>query len=335
VNDPDRNADAIELQAANWVMHSQQRRLSPRQARAFARWRQADPRHAEAARRAERAWRAAEILRSDPALAIPERVAPRIGPVALPAWLAPAGWRPARAVALAALLLVSWLVLHDSRWLLPLHSDHHTVTGEVRNLLLEDGTGIQLGSRSALNIRYTASERRVQLLSGEAIFTPAPRDGSEPRAFVVEVAGATATALGTRYLVRAEDDHRGLVAVLEHSVDVRLHQRPAAGRDHHQVRSGETVVFDTRQGIAVADIDPEHEASWSQGMLVFRRAPLDRIIQRLADYRGGRILVARQELKSQPVSAVFQLRNLDNAAQILSRELDARIVELPGLTVLY
>ncbi len=45
---------------------------------------------------------------------------------------------------------------------------------ELRSLTLEDGTQVRLGPESALGVDFTAGERRVRLLKGEAFFDVVP-----------------------------------------------------------------------------------------------------------------------------------------------------------------
>ncbi|EPL8686531.1 TPA: FecR family protein, partial [Pseudomonas aeruginosa] len=101
-------------------------------------------------------------------------------------------------------------------------ADHATGKGEVRILRLVDGSEVELDAQSAIDVAYDSRERRVRLLEGSAIFRAAPRAGRETRPFVVESAGGSTRALGTRFLVSRNDDGSVQVGVLEHRVAVAL-----------------------------------------------------------------------------------------------------------------
>ena len=80
------------------------------------------------------------------------------------------------------------------RW----QADAVTAAGEIREVVLADGSRVLLDAQSAIRSDLSGTERRVTLLRGRALFTVA-RDPQRP--FVVATPEARATALGTRYEV--------------------------------------------------------------------------------------------------------------------------------------
>ena len=48
-------------------------------------------------------------------------------------------------------------------------ADHHTGTGEQRSVTLDDGTRVTLNTGSAINVRFHAHRRLVQLVAGEVM----------------------------------------------------------------------------------------------------------------------------------------------------------------------
>ena len=73
MNAPPQTTDPLERKAADWVMRHRQGQLSARELEAFQRWQEADPRHAAAAGRADRAWRATASLKRHPGYVKPQR----------------------------------------------------------------------------------------------------------------------------------------------------------------------------------------------------------------------------------------------------------------------
>ncbi|MGO1232089.1 MAG: FecR family protein [Marinobacter sp.] len=326
----------IDQRAALWVMKQQQGRLSPRQERAFARWRESDPRHAQAARKALQAWQASASLCDDPELAMPERPAPkRFRPPLSWPWLNPRHWQWPQAVTLVLVLGVSSLWFTQTHWLMPLQADHYAGTGEILDFTLEDGSRVQLASESAINVDYSSDGRRVELVQGEGIFSPSPVNEQDPRPFIVKTAGAEIKALGTRYLVRKENSGAGLVAVLEHRISVKFDRPPDTGMAYRQVKRAQIVRFNQQTGVEPVDLNIANVTGWSRGMLVFRRAPLAEVTRQLSRYGAGRIFIASEELAERPVSAVFALENIDSATESLGRALGAELIRLPGATVIY
>lgn len=309
----DSKPDPLDRLAADWQVRHQ-RGLSATEQHQLDEWLQADPCHLEAYRRAERAWQITALFRDDPAFARPPR-------------RRPLRWLAAAAVTLM-LLPLAWQ--HGTQLWLSLSSDYQAEAGQVREVHLDDGSRVLLGSRAAIRVEYDAELRRVHLLHGEALFEPAARQGQERRAFRVLAGNVAITALGTRYLVRREASDKLLVAVLEHQVEVVV-----PGLSPAQVDEGQSLEHDPASGLHGSNRDPLLESSWSRGVLSFREQPLDSLLDRLNQYRGKPILLLRRELAGHPLSALLRLDNLDNAPLSLSSELGLKVMELPGVTLLY
>lgn len=326
MNDSPQTIDPVERSAADWVMRHRQGQLSPRELEAFQRWQAADPRHAAAARRADRAWQATAMLKRRAGYIRPSRP-PRAR------WLG----RPLSASgAVAALALGCWLFLAPPFWLEALNSDYHTGFGETRLITLADGSHVELGSHSLLNIAYDGQTRLVRLSQGEAVFTPAPVNEQERRPFTVRVPGADITARGTRYVVGVGNDRAGWVGVLQHQVDVNLtpQQRDDAAGSA-QLEQGNSLRFSPKAGIVPLSARPDELASWQQGLLVFQRERLGEVVARINRYRPGLVMVKGDALRDVRISAVTRLDNLNDALKRIAAQANGRVLDLPGLTLIY
>ena len=131
--------------------------------------------------------------------------------------------RPAL-IALAAVCAFGFILMAASVFLrpdLPEYEVHMTSLGEQRTLALEDGSLIHLNTQSEVRIAYTDTERRVDLIKGEALFDIE----TEPeRPFKVNAGDTVAEALGTVFNVRLLRDS-AVVSVVEGKV--RVDQRDA------------------------------------------------------------------------------------------------------------
>lgn len=96
-------------------------------------------------------------------------------------------------------------------------NEYQTALGEHQTINAEDGSVIVLAAKSRVFIDYSAAQRDIYLLSGEALFTVA-KDKERP--FVVHNQGRTVQALGTIFNVR-ESKTMMEVAVLEGIVEVK------------------------------------------------------------------------------------------------------------------
>lgn len=314
------DSDPITLSACDWVARSRQGLLSSREQARFRRWCEADVRHRAAVEKAEHAWQLAEGLRDDPEFRITAR-----RPVRRRRFSLAVGGAWAAGLALAS----CWGLWVGTDFPLRWEADYYNGVGEIRRIALPDGSQVELGSRSAFKVRYDRQQRRVVLLKGEAIFSPAPVGEQEARAFVVEAAGAEAKALGTEYLVRLDKDN-GLLGVLQHRVELSQTLPQASAI----LETGESAWFG-EQGILPATLRLEEQTSWRKGQLVFRREPLAAVVERLNQYHAGRIVLVGDELQSRQVSAVFALRDLDRIIATLEQDLKVRSLSLPGVTLLY
>ncbi|TDF82094.1 DUF4880 domain-containing protein [Pseudomonas sp. H9] len=308
------------------MVRQRQGRLSAREQKAFQRWLAADPLHAAAAERADRAWQATAQLKRLPGYTKPQRP-PR------PRWFQ---MPLATGSLVTGLALGCWMQLAPPFWLQALSSDYHTGFGETQQITLADGSQVQLGSHSILNVAYDDQTRLVRLSQGEAVFTPSPVTDQERRPFTVRTAGADITARGTQYLVGVADNREGWVGVLEHQVEVDLAHREledAAGSA--LLDQGKSLRFGPTSGIVPLNVSPDELASWQEGRLVFQRELLADAVARINRFRSGLVMVKGEALRNVQISAVMRLDNLDDALKRLAMQAHARIIDLPGLTVIY
>lgn len=327
---------AIREQAAEWAVLLDAGCLSPGQAQALAEWRDSDPRHARALAFAVATWsdlgrlgHLDEVPAAGPiaaALAVPPR------PVAGRRRRSPLRWVASSA---AVLLLAVFLVDRGPALWWNMTADYVAGRGEIRQVTLPDGSRVDLDSDSAISLAYSESERRVKLLAGDAVFDAAPVGGQETRPFVVEYAGASTRALGTRFIV-GKEGQGGWVGMLEHSTRVSLQEPPSSGMAERVLEEGQSLRYDSQHGIRLwPEQDARRASAWQRGLLVFEREPLDKVVEQINRYRDGRVVITDSALARREVSGMFRLDNLDQSLVMLTDELKARRVDVPGLTLIY
>lgn len=270
------------------------------QQEAFHRWHAADEEHA-------RAWRQLGML--------DQRLAAAAAPTRK-ALLQPRA-RRRLGQGLAALVLAlsgGWYASHTQTaayWL----ADQRTATGEMRTLRLADGTEIDLNTHSALDIRFNAHERRIVLQSGEVFIKTGHGDN---RPFIVQTTDGRLRALGTRFLVRREDDGTRL-GVVQSAVAAR----PARLGDEQVIRQGEQVLM--HQGsLDVARPLPANAATWTRGMLVVENVRLADLLEQLSRYRVG-LLRAAPAVADLRITGSFPLHDTNLALRALQPTLPVRI----------
>ncbi len=328
--------NAVEAQAAAWLAQRDDG-LAPDEEAAFIRWRDADPRHAAAVTRLEEIWRALRQLRDF-------RPAARVHPdrdllVARPR---PALLYPALALALAAVLLLAFIV-RDAGFGLPTPllgatKVYSTTTGGYQRLTLADGSVVELNEGSEVRVRYTAAERRVHLVRGEAHFTVAK---NKARPFFVETPAVAVRAVGTAFDVRL-DATQVAVLVTEGRVQLERHNVSAA-----DFRSGgaaspappvlsagwRAIVPNRADASLVVEQLPPPQArailSWQSPRLFFVETPLAEVIEQFNRHNRVQLSLADPDLAGLPVGGRFGAENVEAFVRLLTSNGDI-VVERPA-----
>lgn len=317
MNTPERHTTAST--ASEWLVRMESGAVTDDDRRHFAEWLAADPAHPLAYRKAERFWHALDDLNPDDVRKF-DRYLPQdtIGT----STQRTRSWHRLTAVA-ATLLLVTALGF----WLTGPAGDYHTAVGEQRTVILVDGSTVQLNTNTALSVSMNDEGRRVMLHHGEAFFSVAP---DRTRPFEVTAGHGTIRALGTAFNIRT-DRERTTVAVTEHGVRVRLGHTPAV-----DVNAGERL--DYRQGGWMGraeQADLTRLLAWQHHRMVFENQPLSTVLDELARYRSGQIVILRDEsLKTLSVTGSFDTDQLDHFLPAIQESLPIRVVTFADRLIL-
>ncbi|MGK5035904.1 FecR domain-containing protein [Janthinobacterium sp. LB3P118] len=182
-----------------------------------------------------------------------------------------------------------------------------TAPGQRRHVTLADGGRLEVNTDSALDVAYSATQRRIRLHHGEIMITTAP----DPRPFLVDTPHGVIRALGTRFGIRCDDDG-STVSVFEHAVEVRCAARPDAVR---RLEAGQQLRFGAT-GAENVQATQAHQDSWLRGMLVAADWPLQQLVQELARYRRGR-LACDTKVAQRPVTGTYRLDDIDAVLESL------------------
>lgn len=201
-------------------------------------------------------------------------------------------------------------------------ADHVTSVGELRDVILEDGSVVHLDAGSAIAVNYGTERREVSLLAGRAFFEVI---ASTVRPFVVRTDEATVAVTGTAFDVRTAGD--GLtVAVLSGAVEVAVATDNGPAR---RLTGGDslTVARHSRK-VEQARIPPEDVASWREGRLVVDGASLAEVVEELGRHHPGFIVIRDPELAARRVTGVFDLRRPLDALDAIARSQRASITRI-------
>lgn len=309
VRTPASDALSNELESAiDWMVLLSSGDVAPSDRVRFERWRVEDPRHGVA-------WEAVSSALQGTFRALgegDERAAAR-AVLSHP----PARRRVLRAMVVLALTAGGVATVVDRQVpLRTLSADFRTGTGERRAMMLSDGSELTLNARSAVNLSFSDSERRIHLRAG-SVYVRVASDAARP--FIVASEDGEVQALGTIFSV-TRNDAGSIASVVEHSVHVR-----AAGQQT-VLLAGEGVLFST-SGLGKSTTELADAAAWHGGMLVVHNEPLGTVIEALRAYRRGivRITPAAARLR---VLGAFHLDDTDRTLESLRQTLPIHISAL-------
>lgn len=231
------------------------------------------------------------------------------------------------ALALCAMLLVPawtlWQVAPPGYLL----ADVRTGTGEWLERRLDDGSLVQLNGRSAVDLQFDARQRTLRLVQGE-ILVEVAADSARP--FVVKTAFGEIRALGTRFIVRQDEQATVLLMVeSKTAVTARDTVQPV------QVAAGQQVRIDGNGvGAPVALRIPDLEQAWSHHRLVAQDQPLPDVLADLSRHHRGYLHFDVGALKDIKVSAVLPLDDPSKALALLAQSFNLRVRQYsPWITV--
>lgn len=206
-----------------------------------------------------------------------------------------------------------------------------TAVGEMRSIVLPDGSVVDLNTRSSVRARFDDEVRLVELEAGEAIFK-VTKDPARP--FRVVAGETEIVAVGTQFNVYAARA-RTVVTVLEGRVRVTDRAAPPPGRPQGspfvqaavELGSGEQAVIAPRQPIArVALADPTRVTSWTERRLIFEEATLASVAEEFARYSARVITVEDSALAQRQITGVFDASDPASLVQFLGAQGGVAIV---------
>lgn len=311
--------EALLEDAFDWLIRRQEATSASDIEAALQVWLKCSPAHQRAWEKACRSWDVVGRIEPHMLAAIEDE---KVNPVS-PVRLSRARNQLAR-FALAACLVLALLVTSYS-----LHNpaDYSTGTGERLQITLNDGTVVEMGADTALDVGMTQDRRQITLLRGEAFFDVTP-DAARP--FTVTAGATEIRVLGTAFDVDYRDDET--IVQLEHGhVSVK---GPSAGEI--QLAPGQTVSVRPKDGtITRGVIDTADIGAWRQGRLFVEDQSIASVVAVLQRYHKGFIRIASGELAARHVTGSYDLSDPDRALSALVEAHGGKVYRLsPYLRVL-
>lgn len=286
----------VAEQAVHWLIESQDETFDAAQQQAFERWLAADSEH-------QRAWSHIQQVN--------QRLRGVASPVVHATLQAPPS--PARRRALKALLLVGMasaagLGLQQHTALPGLMADYRSPVGQRRRMTLDDGSELQLNTRSAADVRFDGQQRLVRVFEGELQLQVA----KDPRPLLLRSAEGVLRLDQGQFNVRQFSGF-SLVSVFDGSASV-------AG---HALLAGQQARFAGSGWQAIAPLQ-RNVGAWTDGMLVASQMRLADFLDELGRYRHGQ-LGCSEQVADLRISGSYPLDDSERILQMLEVALPVRV----------
>ncbi len=232
----------------------------------------------------------------------------------------------AAALSAAAAALVIAVALPEAtvRW----QADAIAGTGEVRTMTLADGSHISLSPGSAVSIDYSAADRRIGLIRGQAWFDVQ----DDPRPFHVVARNVETTDIGTAFEVGLTD---GAIRVAVGHGIVRVDDAGTGRTISERLFAGQTVSIDPTGKAVQGSAPPELIGAWRDGRLAVQDRPVSEVVDALRPWYRGMILVRPGVLAGRRVTGIYDLRDTAGAMAALTRAHGGRVTQVtPWLLIL-
>lgn len=324
------NRKQISEEAADWLVRLTADETTTEEHEAllqdFERWKRADPQHAETAARMERLISSLQSLREKSPTQVTQAVLNKTGQIYRQR-------RRAQHYGALTLLLLTLTLLPGWMWmqgLTPglLMADLYTGKGQWQTHILDDGSQIQLSGQTAINLKYDASQRLLQLRQGK-ILVDVAKDPTRP--FIIETPQGRVQALGTRFTLEQEGAETR-VTLLESRVRIS----PEQMRQHQDLKAGERLEFSAEHLGPVETVNADAQLqAWNRKLMVLDDEPLTRALEQLARHHRGVLRYNPQELASYRASGVLPLDNPEQALTLLAASLNLQVRQItPWITLI-
>lgn len=283
---------SVKDAAAYWANRLSSPDCGPADRKAFTAWRNADPQHADAYEKTQKALRIIDRHMGHPELeAMAGEVLAETEPPSAKERVG--GWGRWASAAAAAMVLmtagvVGFSVFGNDPAAVQVAEYYETAIGERSTVTLSDGSTVALNTNSRIEVNFQAERRDIALVRGQALFEVA-KDATRP--FVVEAGNQRITAIGTAFDVRLDEDDEvkvvlveGLIAVDE-LVAIDGAPEPVVNEEKRiEMTAGEALVASVNVERIAEPADIEQATSWREGRLLFRSTPIVEAIDEINRY---------------------------------------------------
>jgi transmembrane sensor len=315
--DPSGSLEAI---ASQWVAR-RDRGLSPQEQDAYLQWLRDDSRHGRAIAQLDDSWARLDALaewrprhaeQPNPDLLAPQQ-----------RWWRRSSWTLGVATLAAAAAIAAGVYVfqnrHGAAERKEIAHGGVKVLPRPERLVLADGSVVELNDGGRIQTAFTAGERRVRLLAGEALFAVAKNPA---RPFVVEAGAIAVRAVGTAFDVRRGGDE---IEVLVTEGKVHL-ERPAATGTVPALTplvAGQRAVIDVADPTRVPVISTvtpaglQQALAWEAVRLEFSELPLTEVVAEFNLRNAQQLVIGDLETAKLRLGGTFRTDNVEGFVRLL------------------
>jgi transmembrane sensor len=190
-----------------------------------------------------------------------------------------------------------------------------TGMGELRSVVLEDDSTVELNVHSQVRVRFSRAQRMVELVAGEALFR-VKKDAARP--FIVLTSGTSVRAVGTQF-----DVYRKATGITVTVVEGRV--AVTEGKTPILLSAGNQVTVAPRAIPKVIPTDATAVTAWTQRKLIFNETPLREAAAEFNRYNSRQIVIEDASLADYHIRGTFEAGNPDRLLQFLRDRFDTDV----------
>ena len=325
-----RKEKRIRKLASEWLVE-QEEGWGPGREAEFNAWKREDIRHQIALRELEASWNCLQQLRhliDDPTLCpnpdilfkrtrIQRRRRKKLFSVL------------SSLAAVFALSVGLWAVSKMTTKEIPSPDFYKTTFNDYKQIVLADGSVMEMNSNTQVRIHFTDNQRQVQLLRGEVHFQV---EKNPLRPFLVDAGSVSVKALGTAFNVRFDTDEvqvlvtEGRVSVsalkLETQDDL-VDDSPAIVPDLIAGDQATISIQGTHPVPLMSKVElKEYEEilAWKGPRLFFDATPLEKALEQFNEHNMVKVILEGEELRNLSIGGSFLVEDVEAFVRLLAEE---------------
>lgn len=325
---PFTNQELIQHEALRWIVKIDQGNFSEAERTKLIAWCESDTRHHNALREAALLWDSFDTLTilADVVPLLPQS-ADNKSSANLSSW-----GLVASCVAAVMLFIVLWAQVTGVPSVNRIENvaqRYATTINKQSKITLRDGSVMTMNASSVVEVLFTQAERRVQLLSGEVLFTVAK---NKQRPFKVLAGDGVVRAVGTAFSVKLYEQKvdvtvtEGVVEVVAGLSDA-LNENQTESLPMVTLKEGGAVNYD--KAINKVDyIKPDvlaKKLAWTSGRWIFQGERLEDVIAEANRYTGSKIEITDSAIADLQIGGYFSAGDTQSLLGMLETAFDIHV----------